>query len=95
MILNDTSQAIVIILAIFLALFLILAIILLGVLIKVMRQIQSITLTVQDSADKVNGILDGIAKIVAPAAAAKMANFVLERVLSTIRASKKSKKDEE
>lgn len=76
MILDNSSQILVVILAIFLVVFLLLAIVLTIFLIRVVQQIQAVTKTAQNAADGINNIIATASKAAVPAMAAQ---FILRQ----------------
>ncbi|MDK2899411.1 MAG: hypothetical protein PWQ10_598 [Patescibacteria group bacterium] len=71
---NSAAEVLVIFLSVFLAIFLMLGIILTGYLIGLTKQIREITKSAGRTANSLESIISGIAKVVSPMFAAEMFN---------------------
>lgn len=90
MILDNSAQILVIVLACFLALFLVLGIILLAYLIRVVKQIQGITQVAQTAAEHINNLVSTLSSAAAPAVTSK---FIISQIQKFMDRNQGKKKD--
>ena len=90
MILDNSAQILVVILACFLAIFLVLGIILLAYLIRVIKQIQGITQVAQTAAEHINNLVSTLSSAAAPAVTSK---FIISQIQKFMDRSQSKKKD--
>ena len=93
MILDNSAQILVIVLASFLAVFLLLSVILMVLLIKVVRQIHTVTTISQNIAEHINNLVGTLSSAAAPAVTSKFIMEQIQRFMEN-RGTKKSKKEE-
>jgi hypothetical protein len=95
MILDNSAQILVIILACFLALFLLLGIILLVILIRVMRQIQGVTEIAHSTAEHINNLVSTLSSAAAPAVTSKFILTQIQKFMDRAQGKKNKDRDED
>ncbi|HEX4662323.1 MAG TPA: hypothetical protein VH144_01780 [Candidatus Saccharimonadales bacterium] len=95
MILDNSAQILVIILACFLALFLLLGIILLVILIRVMKQIQGVTEVAHSTAEHINNLVSTLSSAAAPAVTSKFIFSQIQKFMDRAQTKKGKGSDDE